>query len=90
MEKSFESEQYRLRAGTPMPTKDGKFKLHTFKGELSKIVSYSCIDGLPDSSEFRGQGGDLMSANFNRLAVEDGNMFSGKKVYNPTYINERV
>jgi len=88
-EASFESEQYRLRAATPMPVSGGDFKLHTFMGELSRIVNYMCTENLPSSSEFRGQGGDLMSASFNRLAIENGKVFSGKKVYSPTYIEER-
>jgi len=88
-EASFESEQYRLRAGTSMPVKGGKFKLHTFMGEISKVVNYMCTENLPSSTDFRGQGGDLMSASFNRLAVEDGKIFSGKKIYSPTYVNER-
>jgi len=85
----FESEQYRLRAATPMPVKGGHFKLHTFMGEISKVVNYMCTERLPGSNEFRGQGGDLMSASFSRLAIEDGKIFSGKKVYSPEYVNER-
>ena len=85
----FETEQYRLRAGAPMPVKGGQFKLHTFMGEISKVINYMCTEQLPGSDEFRGQGGDLMSASFSRLAIEDGKIFSGKKVYSPEYVNER-
>ena len=87
-ENVFTSEQYKLRAGTPMPVVGGQFKLHTFMGELSKVDNVMCTDSLPGSGDFRGQGGDLMSASFSRLAVEDGKMFSGKKVYSPTYVEE--
>ena len=87
-ERIFRSEQYKLRAGTPMPVKGGEFKLHTFMGELNDVDNIMCTDSLPSSSDFRGQGGDLISASFTRLPVEDGKMFSGKKVYSPSYVEE--
>jgi len=80
---------YRLRAGTPMPVKgDGSFVLHTFMAEISNIDIIACTESLPASSEFRGRGGDLMSASFTRLNVVGGTIFSGKKVYKPTYVDE--
>ena len=88
-ERVFESEQYKLRAGTPMPVVGGNFKLHTFMGELTKVENFMCTEDLPDSNDFRGQGGELMSASFSRLAIENGNIFSGKKVYSPEYVDER-
>ena len=87
-ESVFKSEQYKLRAGTPMPVVGGKFKLHTFMGEINEVENFACTDSLPSSSDFRGQGGDLISASFNRLPVEDGKLFSGKKVYSPSYVEE--
>ena len=87
-ESVFKSEQYKLRAGTPMPVVGGKFKLHTFMGEVNEVENFSCTDSLPSSSDFRGQGGNLMSASFSRLPVEDGKLFSGKKVYSPSYVEE--
>ena len=80
---------YRLRAGNPMPTAGtGSFVLHTFMAEVSNIDIVACTDSLPASSEFRGQGGDLMSASYNRLNVKGGAIFTGKKVYSPQFIDE--
>lgn len=88
-EYSTESEVYKLRAGSPMPTMDsGEFVLHTFMAELSRITIYACTESLPASSEFRGQGGDLVSASFSRLNIKGGDVFQGKKVYTPDYIEE--
>jgi hypothetical protein len=84
----YHSEQYRLRAGAPMPA-IGKFVLHTFKAELSDIDIYACTDELPGSTEFRGQGGNYISGSFNRLPHRDGNLFQGKVTHSPTYIEER-
>lgn len=90
-EVSFRGQVYRLRCGTPMPVRGGgNFVLHTFMAEISDIDIISCTESLPSSSEFRGQGGDLMSANFSRLNVVGGNIFSGKKVYAPDYIDEDI
>jgi hypothetical protein len=84
----YQSQQYRLRAGAPMPAL-GKFVLHTFKAELSDIYIYPCTEELPGSDQFRGQGGTYMSANFSRLPNIGGTLFSGKIVDNPDYIEER-
>jgi hypothetical protein len=80
--------QYRLRAGTPMPVARGGFVLHTFMAEKSQVDSYLCTESLPGSEEFRGQGGNLVSANFSRLPITGGNTFQGKIVHNPTFIEE--
>jgi hypothetical protein len=89
MEVSFRGQQYRLRAGTPMPTMQaGRFVYHTFMAEVSDVDFISCTDTLPGSEEFRGQGGNLMSANFSRLNIKGGDIFSGKKVYSPSYVDE--
>lgn len=87
----FEGQEYRLRAGTPMPVRGaGSFVLHTFKAEVNDIEIIACTESLPASSDFRGQGGaeNLMSANFSRLNIKGGAIFSGKKVYAPNYIDE--
>ncbi len=82
--------QYKLRAGAPMGISGaiGTFVLHTFMAEENKIDSFLCTESLPASSEFRGQGGDLMQASFSRLQDIGGNTFSGRVVYSPTYIDE--
>jgi hypothetical protein len=90
-EVKFESTTYRLRAGAPMPViGTGEFVLHTFKAEISKVDTISCTEVLPASSDFRGQGGYLMSASFNRLGAKGGKYFSGRKVYPPDYVEEEM
>jgi hypothetical protein len=85
----FEGQEYRLRAGPPMPiSAAGSFVLHTFLAEKRKVDIIACTETLPASSDFRGQGGSLMSASFSRLNIKDGNIFSGKKVYKPTFVQE--
>lgn len=85
-EVSYYGEVARLRAGTPMATKTpGRFVLHTFMVEVSGVDFISCTESLPASTQFRGQGGNLMSASFSRLNVKGGDTFSGKKVYSPRY-----
>lgn len=85
---TFEGQSYRLRAGAPMPIRDGGFVLHTFKAELSDIETYLCTESLPGSDQFRGQGGSWISANFSRLNIKGGNTFQGKIVKNISYITE--
>ena len=91
-EVSYESTQYKLRAGSPMPVAGptGTFVLHTFMAEISVVDNYVCTESLPGSDEFRGQGGDFMQASFNRLQDVGGNVFQGKVVHSPTYENESV
>lgn len=85
----YRGQVYRLRAGSPMPTAQyGRFVLHTFMAEVNDIDIVACTESLPGSEEFRGQGGNLMSANFSRLNVKGGTIFSGKKIYSPTYVDE--
>jgi len=84
----FEGEQYRLRAGSPMPTMRGGFVIHTFMAEVNKIYSFLCTESLPGSEQFRGQGGSYISANFSRLNITGGNTFQGKVVDKPKYIEE--
>lgn len=79
-------QQYRLRAGPPIPTMNGGFVMHTFKAEVNKVYSYLCTDKLPGSDEFRGQGGNYMSAQFSRLNIVGGTKFSGKIIEKPVYI----
>ena len=89
-EKSFITEQYKLRSGAPMPIAGGagNFVLHTFMAEQTEVTVFLCTDYLPASTEFRGQGGDLMSASFNRLLNIAGETFSGQQISNPEYIEE--
>jgi hypothetical protein len=85
----YSSKVYRLRAGNPMPTQEGgRFVLHTFMAEVNDIDIIACTESLPGSEQFRGQGGDYMSANFSRLATKGGGVFSGRIVRNPDYVDE--
>ena len=88
-EKTYKSEQYRLRAGSPMPTQEGgNFVLHTFMAEKNAVDIVSCTSSLPGSSQFRGQGGNMLSASFSRLNAKGGQTFSGKIVYSSTFVDE--
>jgi hypothetical protein len=87
-EVKYENYQYKLRAATPMPKMGGGFVLHTFGAERNKIYSYAFTKSLPGSEEFRGQGGDFISANFNRLSDVSGEVFQGKIVDNTEYLDE--
>lgn len=80
--------QYRLRTGGPMPIAGGGFKMHTFMAEKTTTYNYPCIDELPGSEEFRGQGGTYISASFSRLQVKGGGYFQGKITDNPEYVDE--
>ena len=88
----YDIKQYRLRASSPMPIAEGSyggdFVLHTFMAEVSYVDIYECTENLPGSEQFRGQGGGLMSANFSRLGDRSGNVFQGRTVHSPTYIDE--
>ena len=87
---AFIGQQYRLRAGSPMPVMRGGFVIHTFKAELNRVDSFLCTEDLPGSEEFRGQsaGADYISAQFSRLNVKGGNKFQGSITYSPSYIEE--
>jgi hypothetical protein len=72
-----------------MSVAGGDFVLHTFMAEKTKIDMELCTSSLPSSSDFRGQGGDLISASFSRLKNEGGGeLFQGKRVYPPEYVEE--
>jgi len=85
---SYRGEQYRLRAGAPMPIGGRRFILHTFMAEKNDLDLIVYTTTLPGSDEFRGQGGDYMSASFSRLADIGGRSFSGKIVHGVEYVDE--
>lgn len=86
---SYTTYTYRLRAGMPMPLAGGGFVLHTFMAERSKIEIDLCETSLPSSSDFRGQGGELVSANFSRVKDKGGGeYYQGQRVYQPTFVSE--
>lgn len=89
MEQSYSTIMYRLRCGVPMSTLGGDLVLHTFMAEQSKVEVFLCTPSLPSSSDFRGQGGNLISASFSRMKNEGGgNLYQGRKVHQPTYVEE--
>lgn len=87
----YTSSQYRLRAGAPMSKGEqgeGDFYVHTFMAEITQVDSYMYTTSLPESTEFRGQGGNFISASFNRLVDRSGHVFSGKVMHSPEYVEE--
>ena len=87
----YTSKQYRLRAGAPMSKGDqggGSFYVHTFMAEMTNVDNYMYTTNLPESTEFRGQGGGFMSASFSRITDREGDAFSGKVVHRPSYVEE--
>jgi len=85
---SYTGTQYKLRAGPPMPITSGGFKLHTFKAEVATVETQPCVETLPGSGQFRGQGGNYISANFSRLNIKGGNTFQGRIVKDLDYVEE--
>ena len=91
MSEEFTGEEYKLRAGTPMPTQDGgSFVLHTFGVDKYKIVIQPVTEDIVNSSAFRGQGGPYISASYSRLQDKSGLKFSGRLVFSPTFEDESV
>lgn len=81
--------QYRLRAGTPMPTQErSEFKLHSFMAAKAVDVSELCVEDLPNSSSFTGQGADFTSANYSQLPLKGGLKFRGSITNEEVYIDE--
>lgn len=67
---TYTGRQYKLRAGTPMPTATtGHFVFHTFMAATKKVEINTCVTSVPTSDMFRGQGGSLQSASYSRLPV---------------------
>ena len=89
MDVFIEGVSYKLRAGSPMPIGSGRFVLQTFMAEESDIVNYLYTENLPRSSEFRGQGGNLVSAAYTRIMNVSGDAFTGKEISAPRIVSER-
>jgi len=82
--------QYKLRAGSPMPTATlGNFVLHSFMASISEVRVDNCIASLPSSSDFRGQGGSYMSASYSRLPLSE-ERFKGKINDSGAYVDEHM
>ena len=88
---TYDGVSYRLRAGAPMSKGKqgaGDFFVHTFMAEENEFTVYGYTETLPRSTDFRGQGGDLVSGQFSRLSSNDGLGFSGKTTNKPNFIEE--
>lgn len=82
--------QYRLRAGSPMPTSNrGRFVLHSFMAERQQIDIETCEDRLVASTAFRGQGGNLTAAQFSRLPLSE-ERYNSKLTNTELYIEEKI
>ena len=81
-------ETYKLRAGSPMPIGTGDFRTHTFMAERTQVDTYLYTNSLKGSEEFRGQGGNYISANFSRILDKGGESFQGSVQHNPEYVEE--
>ncbi len=79
---------YKLRAGSPMPIGTGSFVTHTFMAEETDIDNYLYTNTLPGSEDFRGQGGNYLSANFTQLLDKNEESFQGRITHNLVYTNE--
>ena len=84
----YHGEQYRLRAGAPMPIGSRRFILHTFMAEKNDLDLIVYTHTLPRSDEFRGQGGTYMDATFSRLPDIGGKSFQGKITHETKYVEE--
>ena len=85
---TYTGEQYRLRAGSPMPTSTpSRFVLQSFMASVQETDIETCITDIKSSSSFRGQGGGFMSASYSRLPLSE-ERYSGKVVANEVYHDE--
>ena len=75
-------ERITKRIGAPMPI-GGGMKVHEFGTDTSTIEVF-VGDTLSSSGDFRANGGDLLSATYNRLPDQSGLLFSVRLVHYPT------
>lgn len=85
---TYKGYQYRLRAGSPMPTSSsGEFVIHSFMAEEQVTNIDTCASRVLRSSDFRGQGGSFYSASYSRLAIVE-DRYRASEVYNPRFREE--
>jgi hypothetical protein len=82
--------EYKLRSGSPINTSGSSGFLHTFMAEKTKVTVKSVVESqdILVSSDFSGNGGDYISASYNRLNDVSGDKFHGREVEKPEYIEE--
>ena len=86
---TYKGKQYRLRAGSPMPTSTaGNFVIHSFMAAIQYSNIETCTTSIAKSVEFKGRGGNFTSASYTRLALSGGLYFSGKTATNEEYEDE--
>ena len=85
---SYSTDTYRLRCGAPMPLAGGVSVLHTFMAEKSRVDIAICVSNIPSSSDFRGQGGNLVAASYTKLKGKSSGLFQGSKTHQPTFVGE--
>lgn len=85
----YDGYHYRLRAGSPMPTADrGSFVLHSFMAEGQDQSTNTCATKLLTSSDFRGQGGSFISANYTRIVASGEAVYRASESIGIKYIEE--
>jgi len=81
-------EQYRLRAGSPMPTSQrGEFVLHSFMAARNTVNIQSCIETIKKSGDFQGQGGTFTSASYSRIPISE-ERYKGKESTSERFVSE--
>ncbi len=86
-------EQYRLRAGSPMPvrgsspTNTGDFRLHSFMAARQTVQIQSCIEDIKKSKDFQGQGGSFVSASYSRIPITE-ERYKGKESSSERIVQE--
>lgn len=82
--------EYKLRAGSPMKTANSETDLHSFMAERSEVIIKQAITSseMLSSDDFLANGGEYVSANYNRYKEKTGDKFNGREVKAPDYIDE--
>ena len=88
--KEFIGYTYKIRAGNPMKVGDGTGYLHTFMAESNEVIVKPVVESsdMLESKDMLANGGDYISANYNRYKDKSGDKFNGKEVKKPEYIDE--
>ena len=85
--------RYRMRAGNPMPATVNRFFYQTFMAEKIQIDVYEAkkAKDLLVTDDFRGRGGNFISASYNQLPYKDldgDKVFSATEEHIPEFIEE--
>lgn len=82
--------EYKLRAGSPIKTTGDVGDLHTFMAEKSEVIIKHAMtsDDMLTSEDMLANGGEYVSANYNRHKERTGDKFSGREIKAPLYVDE--